>query len=168
MLHSHARRGISAVLAGLAVIAAGVLSGGVATASNDGKAKVAADADAQSNTVEDFNYPGADDIFAARGIRLKRGDGHIMLADCGTAGAIQVKSRVTNGDTCFRAIGTSGYLTMEIPSVFLIFGGDHNTKATLTPPGGASKTYDVPAGLWKPVGESDTGTAATLMEIRIA
>jgi len=166
MFHNQARRGISAVLA---VIAAGVLSGGVATASNDnGKAKVAADADAQSNTVEDFNYPGADDIFASRGIRLKRGDGHIVLADCGAAGAIQVKSRVTNGDTCFRAIGTRGYLTLEIPSVFLIYGGDHHTTATLTPPGGASKTYDVPAGLWKPVGESDTGTAAALMEIRIA
>jgi hypothetical protein len=168
MFHNHARRGISAVLAGVAVIAAGVLSGGVATASNDSGKATAADADAQSNTVEDFNYPGADDIFASRGIRLKRGDGHIVLADCGASGAIQVKSRVTNGDTCFRAIGTRGYLTLEIPSVFLIYGGDHHTTATLTPAGGASKTYDVPAGLWKPVGESDTGTAAALMEIRIA
>ena len=155
------------MLAAAAVIAVGILSSGVATASNDRGKATAADADAQSNTVEDFNYPGADDILASRGIKLKRGDGHITLTDCGTAGAIQVKSRVTNGDTCFRAIGTRGYLTLEIPSVFLIYGGDHHTTATLTPPGGTSKTYDVPAQLWKPVGESDTGTPATLMEIRI-
>jgi hypothetical protein len=156
------------MLAGAAVIAVGILSSGVATASNEGVPNTAtADADAQSNTVEDFNYPGADDILASRGIKLKRGDGHITLTDCGTPGAIQVKSRVTNGDTCFRAIGTRGYLTLEIPSVFLIYGGDHHTTATLTPPGGTSKTYDVPAQLWKPVGESDTGTPAALMEIRI-
>ncbi|MGO4463813.1 hypothetical protein AB4039_42145, partial [Streptomyces sp. M-16] len=32
--------------------------------------------------IEDFGYPNADKILAERGITLKRGDGHIVLADC--------------------------------------------------------------------------------------
>jgi hypothetical protein len=35
--------------------------------------------------IEDYGYPNADKILADRGIRLKRGDGHITLADCASA-----------------------------------------------------------------------------------
>ncbi|GAB3899195.1 hypothetical protein GCM10029964_084760 [Kibdelosporangium lantanae] len=169
MLTNHARRRIHAAFTGAVVIAAGIITSGVATASNDGRNEVSVAAgDAPKNMVEDFNYPHADDILASRGIKLKKGDGRIILADCGSSDLIQLKSRATTADVCFRASGKSGFLTMEIASVYLIYGGDHNLTATLTPSGGPSKTYDVPAKLWKPVGESDTGAPAALMEIRIA
>ena len=32
--------------------------------------------------IEDFGYPNADKILAEQNIALKRGDGHILLADC--------------------------------------------------------------------------------------
>ncbi|MFC8867231.1 hypothetical protein ACFUAC_06180 [Streptomyces sp. NPDC057148] len=40
--------------------------------------------EAPGYAVEDFNYPGADWIQQEQGIVLKRGDGHIVLAECGS------------------------------------------------------------------------------------
>ncbi|MET9260632.1 hypothetical protein [Amycolatopsis sp. NPDC004079] len=157
-------------LVGVLMLAAAGATAGITSAAPDrqnSKQEIHARSDTPENLVEDFNYPGADSILASRGIVLRRGDGRIMLADCGAAGLIQLKSR-DKGDVCFRATGKDGFLTMEIPSVFLIYGGDHNLAATLTPDAGPSKTYDVPANLWKSVGETDTGTPAKLVEIRIA
>ncbi len=113
--------------------------------------------------------PGAAQILTTLGITLKGGDGHVMLAQCDASdrSLIIVEPR-GRANICFRAKGTSDYLTMEISSVYLMNGGDHNLTATLTPASGDNKTYDVGARTWTSVGETGTGVEAALMEIRIA
>ncbi|MFB7460151.1 hypothetical protein [Streptomyces sp. NPDC056188] len=119
--------------------------------------------------VEDFSYPNADKIKAEKGIILKRGDGHITLADCSSAdGLMEVWSR-KNGRICFRTTGTSGYLTLEIPSVFVIRSSDdHTADVTLTVPNTKPQEVEVPKGDWEPVGESidPQGREFVLVEIR--
>ncbi|WP_327738994.1 hypothetical protein [Streptomyces nojiriensis] len=47
--------------------------------------------------IEDFGYPNADRILAEQKITLKRGDGHILLADCASAtDLLEVWSRATS------------------------------------------------------------------------
>ncbi|MGI5531566.1 hypothetical protein ACQEVX_30570 [Streptomyces syringium] len=119
--------------------------------------------------VEDFNYPGADGIKAEKGITLKRGDGHIVLADCSSGtGLMEVWSRKSE-KICFRATGTSGYLALEIPSVFAVKGApDHTADVTLTSPAGTPQEVKVAKGTWTPVGESADPQARdfALVEIR--
>ncbi|MFI9201213.1 hypothetical protein [Streptomyces sp. NPDC053048] len=119
--------------------------------------------------VEDFNYPGADRIKTEKGITLKRGDGHIVLADCSSAtGLMEVWSR-KNERICFRTTGTSGYLALEIPSVFAVRGAaDHAADVTLTTPASTPQEVKVAKGDWTPVGESTDPQARdfALVEIR--
>ncbi|CAM5319753.1 hypothetical protein [Streptomyces abikoensis] len=118
---------------------------------------------------EDFNYPGAEKIKQEKGITLKRGDGHIVLADCSSAtGLMEVWSR-KNEKICFRTTGTSGYLTLEIPSVFAVKGSaEHSADVSLTAPEATQQEIKVAKGNWTSVGEStDPQTRAfTLVEIR--
>ncbi|MFI5986088.1 hypothetical protein ACIBEA_35170 [Streptomyces sp. NPDC051555] len=119
--------------------------------------------------IEDFAYPNADKILAERGITLKRGDGHILLADCASAtDLLEVWSR-SNEKICFRVTGNSGYLTLEIPAVFAVKGNSYATRVDMTT-GTDEKTYDVNKNAWTPVGESadDQGRDFMLMEIRSA
>jgi hypothetical protein len=123
--------------------------------------------EAPGYAVEDFNYPGADKILADQGITLKRGDGHIVLAACGSEeGLIHVWARGM-AEICFRATGTSGYLSMEIPSVYGVEGGDEPAQVDLTVDD-QTQTYGVDPGLWTPVGESadPEGREWMLVEIR--
>ncbi|MEU1819338.1 hypothetical protein ABZ543_29760 [Streptomyces roseifaciens] len=119
--------------------------------------------------VEDFNYPGAERIKAEKGITLKRGDGHIVLADCSSAtGLMEVWSR-KNQKICFRITGTSGYLALEIPSVFAVKGSaDHSADVSLAAPDATPQEVKVAKGNWTPVGESADPQARdfTLVEIR--
>lgn len=104
--------------------------------------------------VETFDYPGADAIKAEKGITLKRGDGHIVLADCVTgSGQLEVRSRDDNKLYCFRVTGASGFLTMEIPAVYGIRGNDYTTEATMTVDD-ETTTYDIKKNLWTNVGET--------------
>jgi hypothetical protein len=122
--------------------------------------------------VEDYNYPGADKILAddpTHTLTLKRGDGHIVLATCGSeAGLIDIAAR-NRSDVCFRATGTSGFLSLEIPSVFGVEGGDESAQVDLTVDN-ETHTYDVAPGRFTPVGESNDPSglhrAMTLVEIR--
>ncbi|MFD7032415.1 hypothetical protein ACFWAR_30735 [Streptomyces sp. NPDC059917] len=119
--------------------------------------------------IEDFAYPNADKILAERGITLKRGDGHILLADCTSAtDLLEVWSRA-NEKICFRVIGNNGYLTLEIPAVFAVKGNSYATRVDMTT-GTEAKTFDVNKNAWTPVGESadDQGRDFMLMEIRSA
>ncbi|MBW5481002.1 hypothetical protein GPJ59_03620 [Streptomyces bambusae] len=119
--------------------------------------------------IEDFGYPNADKILAEKGITLKRGDGHITLADCdSTTGLLEVWSRA-NDRICFKVTGTSGWLTLEIPSVFAVKGNDYSTKVDMKT-GTEAKTFDVNKNTWTPVGESadEQGREFMLMEIRTA
>ncbi|WP_258023754.1 hypothetical protein [Streptomyces bambusae] len=117
--------------------------------------------------IEDFGYPNADKILAERGITLKRGDGHIMLADCGSAtDLMEIWSRA-NEKICFRVSGNTGYLTMEIPAVFAVKGNSYSAQVDMKT-GTEQKTFDVNKNAWTPVGESadEQGRDFMLMEIR--
>ncbi|KOT35000.1 hypothetical protein ADK41_25625 [Streptomyces caelestis] len=123
--------------------------------------------------VEDFNYPGADRIQATEGIKLKRGDGHILLAECDPqADQIRVLTVADagagrRGTYCFEATSTSGYLTLELPRVFALEAGENPISADLTA-GGQTRTVDVPEGGFEPVGEGTVGGAqSVLVEIRV-
>ncbi|MGV9341722.1 hypothetical protein [Streptomyces sp. NPDC003688] len=123
--------------------------------------------------VEDFNYPGADQILATKGILLKRGDGHIVLTECGqNANEIRVytvKDSAANRDAqyCFKPTASTGFLTLELPRVFALETGDHPISADLTVEGQTTQV-DVPEGGFKSVGEGTVGGAqSVLVEIRV-
>ncbi|MEU3989600.1 hypothetical protein [Streptomyces platensis] len=121
------------------------------------------------SVVEHFDYPDAAKIKEEKGITLKRGDGRITLADCSSAaGLLEVWSR-DDSRVCFRTTGTSGYLTLEIPSVHTIKGSaDHTAEVTLTEPTAQPQEVTVPKGKWTPVGEplDPQRREYTLVEIR--
>lgn len=117
--------------------------------------------------VEDLSYPGADKILAEKNIVLKRGDGHITLADCVTGtGQLEVWPR-SRDKICFKVTGNSGWLTLEIPSVYGVKGNDYSTQVDMTT-GTEAKSFDVNKNSWTPVGESadPQGRPFMLMEIR--
>ncbi|WP_326784767.1 hypothetical protein [Streptomyces sp. NBC_00151] len=146
------------------VAIAGGVTGGTAAGGND--MKMIAE-DGPGYAIEDFGYPNADKILAEQHITLKRGDGHILLADCASAtDLLEVWSRA-NDKICFRVTGTKGYLTLEIPAVFAVKGNDYSAQVDMSV-GTESKTFDVNKGAWTPVGESadEQGRDFMLMEIR--
>lgn len=123
--------------------------------------------EAPGYAVEDFAYPQADKILAERNIVLKRGDGHITLADCaGESGLLEVWAR-DKDRICFKAVGDSGRLTMEIPAVYAIRGNNYATEVDMTV-GTEKKSFDVEKNTWTPVGESadEQGRRHLLVEIR--
>ncbi|MET8750872.1 hypothetical protein ABZW32_12350, partial [Streptomyces sp. NPDC004667] len=95
----------AAIAAGtLAWVAVGSGTSG-APARAEASAMTAVAEDGPGYAIEDFGYPNADKILAERGITLKRGDGHIVLADCGSAtDLLEVWSRA-NEKICFRVTG---------------------------------------------------------------
>lgn len=160
-------RRIIATGAAAAACAAAVITTTSPVGSSTGPLTVA---EAQpGSVVEDFNYPDAAKIKEEKGITLKRGDGHITLADCSSAtGLMEVWSR-SNARVCFRTTGASGYLTLEVPSVHTIKGSaDHAADITLTEPTAKPKEVTVPKGQWTPVGEPTDPQRReyTLVEIR--
>ncbi|MEU9030664.1 hypothetical protein AB0D46_24690 [Streptomyces sp. NPDC048383] len=104
--------------------------------------------------IEDFAYPDAARIQTELGITLKRGDGHITLADCASAtGLMEVYSR-TKGKICFRVSGKSGHLSLEIPAVYGMKGdASHQADVTLTAEG-SEQNITVAPNEWKGVGEA--------------
>ncbi|WKK25751.1 hypothetical protein QZH56_09235 [Streptomyces olivoreticuli] len=163
----------SAIVRTLGAASAGALawlaatSGTSAASSQDGATVQAATGDTPGYAVEDFGYPEADKILADKGITLKRGDGHILLADCADAtGLIQIIAR-NKSKVCFRVTGDSGYLALEIPAVHSIRGNDYAARVDMTV-GSERKTFDISKNIWTPVGESGDpqGREHTLVEIR--
>jgi hypothetical protein len=118
--------------------------------------------------VEDYNYPNADEILAEKNIVLKRGDGHIVLADCASeTGLLEVWARSTD-KICFKVTGNSGWLTLEIPSVYAVRGSvDQSAQVEMTV-GTEEKSFDVAKNTWTGVGESadPEGRDHMLVEIR--
>ncbi len=102
--------------------------------------------------VEDLNYPDADKIWEEQGIKLIRGDGNIVLAECeARSDLIRIASR-QQADTCFEVKGTGGYLTVEIPSVYGAYGNEFDTTLKTTVEGERA-TFDLESGKWISVGE---------------
>ncbi|WP_232788894.1 hypothetical protein [Streptomyces odonnellii] len=129
--------------------------------------------DIPPTAVEFFGYPGAERILATKGIKLVKGDGHILLAECDQApGQIKVLTvgddSVGRDDTyCFEATARTGYLTLELPRVFALETGEHPISADLTA-NGATTTVEVPEDGFEPVGEGTVGGArSVLVEIRV-
>ncbi|MER8045841.1 hypothetical protein [Streptomyces sp. NPDC094032] len=131
-------------------------------------AGLAASATAMPPAVEDFSYPDADKILQEKGIRLIRGDGHIMSSDCGTStNEIQVWQRKGKKPFCFAVLGQGGFLALDMPRVYAVVGNDFNTEVDMTV-GDATTSYDIEKNLWTPVGETadPDGRDHALIEIR--
>ncbi|MFI5868102.1 hypothetical protein [Streptomyces sp. NPDC051546] len=116
--------------------------------------------------IEDFGYPNADKILAEKKIVLKRGDGHIVLAECGAPGLFEIWSRDVER-VCFKVSGSKGYLALEIPSVYSVKSSGYSARIDMTT-GAEERSFDIPKDIWTPVGESaDPQTRNfALMEIR--
>ncbi|MEU3371631.1 hypothetical protein ABZ734_14315 [Streptomyces sp. NPDC006660] len=126
------------------------------------------------SAVETFSYPAAAQIWSNQKIKLIRGDGHIVLADCDATGSQIKVLTVTDDDLgtratyCFQATASTGYLALEVPRTFYLTTSDHPVAATLTADG-RSSTVTVPKNDYQPVGEGTVGGAkSTLVELRIA
>ncbi|MFF6904683.1 hypothetical protein ACFY9Q_01920 [Streptomyces sp. NPDC012389] len=145
-----ARRLVATGAAAAACIAAVVT---VAHADESPSSSSAIAADVPPYAVEDFNYPQADKIREERGIVLKRGDGHITLANCASDDGLLVVHSRTHGEICFRVTGKSGYLSLEIPAVYGIRSTPlHKTDVRLTAEG-SEQNISLPKNEWKGVGQ---------------
>ncbi|SPE49659.1 hypothetical protein SNS2_1350 [Streptomyces netropsis] len=126
--------------------------------------------------VETFNYPNAAKILKEQGIALRKGDGHILLADCKVSKDIVVSTgmrhpgQTESGKYCFRVTGTGkvGYLSLEIPKVFNVRAGDYSVRASVTADG-KTETVTVPKNEYTPVGVGidDQNTPTMLVELRV-
>ncbi|WP_409493907.1 hypothetical protein [Amycolatopsis sp. cmx-11-12] len=144
------------------------LIGGV-TAGQSSRSEAQGVTDAQTSLVENFAYPGADEIFTTYGVVLISGDGHIVFADCatpaeGNIGLMRVRTTESvgqNGLICFKVLGVTGQLKLKIPAVFeirgdgLVSGAGHKAKAELTTDAGLRTVVDV-----NPSGNTPVGVGA--------
>lgn len=147
--------------------AAGALAWAVMAGGEPSNATTGPVADAAPGyAVEDYNYPKADEILAQQGILLKRGDGHIVLADCASeANLLRFLAR-DREDVCFKVTGDEGFLTLELNSVHGVRTDDSvNTHLEMTAEDDRVE-YDIPAETWEGVGESVDGREHVLVEIR--
>jgi hypothetical protein len=138
-------------------------------------------ADEQASLVEDFSYPGADAIFAANGLTLVSGDGHILHADCatpptGNIGLVRIRTTETIGNqglVCFKVTATTGRLELRVPAVYeirgdgLVAGAGHKMKADLTTEAGVRSSVVVNPSGNTPVGVGDQppGPPTTLLQL---
>ncbi|WP_392892995.1 hypothetical protein [Streptomyces sp. LN699] len=139
-----------------------VLAGGQASSATTGPV---AD-EGPGYAVEDYGYPNADQILAQQGILLKRGDGHIVLADCASDPNLLRFLARDRADVCFKVTGDEGFLTLELKSVHGVrTDASGNTHLEMTAESDRVK-YDIPAKTWEGVGESVDGRQHVLVEIR--
>jgi hypothetical protein len=168
---------IAAAVAALAAIAAGfTLTGGAAAAE--------AGAEAPQSLVEDFSYPDADRILAQHNVKLISGDGHIIMVDCATPAEGDIgllKVRTTDeaigpdgiGRVCFKILGSTGLLNLEVPGVYEIRGDGqksgtgHQVTATVKPEDGESQVVQVdPDGSTQVgQGEDENNAPTTLLQL---
>ncbi|MEU4352031.1 hypothetical protein [Streptomyces sp. NPDC023838] len=146
-----------------AAIAGGVPGG----SSHDPLATKAVAEEGPGYAVEDFAYPNADKILAEQKIKLKRGDGHIVLAPCTGAPELMEVFSHKSEKVCFKVTGDKGYLSLEIPSVFGVKGNNYAAEVEMTT-GAEQKTFPVDKNAWTAVGETadDQGRDFMLLEIR--
>ncbi|PAZ13550.1 hypothetical protein CLM62_24575 [Streptomyces sp. SA15] len=104
---------------------------------------------------------------------MKKGDGRILLAECDQAAqqirvlTVEDPAEGRAGTYCFKALGKSGWLTLELPRVFAVEAADHPVRADLTA-NGQTTSVDVAQGGWVSVGEGTVGGArSVLVELRV-
>lgn len=167
-----------ATVAAVALVALATAPAGATPETTTLSVRQAAAAETPSHIVEDYSYPGAEQILAERGITLLKGDGDILLAECGPSGLIQVRS-AEKGLICFEVVGQTAastqsvptldaWITMSIPSVYVIRGDENDAEVDLTA-NNETTTYDLVPNEWTPVGEGaePENGPATLLTIRI-
>ncbi|MER5777498.1 hypothetical protein ABT144_25060 [Streptomyces sp. NPDC002039] len=109
--------------------------------------------------VEDFQYPQAEAAaaLAARGIKLKSGDGHIVYTACGTdadPNRIEVYShKEPNKPFCFRVTGNGGSLVLELPRVYAVRSNDYKVHVDMTVEN-TQVSFEVPKNEWVGVGKT--------------
>lgn len=164
--HKTIARAIASAVAASALAWLAISAGTTSVPTGDIATKAVAD-EGPGYAIEDFGYPYAAKILAERNIKLKRGDGHILLADCASAtDLLEIFSR-DKEKICFRVNGNRGWLTMEIPSVFAVKGNAYAAHVDMSV-GTEQKTYEIDKNAWTPVGESadEQGREFMLLEIR--
>ena len=157
---------ISGVLGFLVVLA------GISIASADDPPRPPA-SEVPPAAIENYDYPGASRILTEKGIKLKKGDGGILLAECDQA-AQQIRVLTVADDSvgregtyCFKALGKTGHLALELPRVFVVQAADHPISADLTA-NGQTTTVDVAKGETESVGEAASGgVRSVLVELRV-
>ncbi|MEU7531754.1 hypothetical protein AB0A74_38885 [Saccharothrix sp. NPDC042600] len=128
--------------------------------------------------MEDFAYPGAEQIRRRDDVRLISGDGHILYVDdkdCGTPRPEFITVYTTDqigrggeGVVCFRVTGPSGHLTLELPAVFEIHSGGRKGHADVSTGSGERASVDL-----RTVGSTQVGVGvaggepATLLRLEI-
>ncbi|MFF0148067.1 hypothetical protein [Amycolatopsis sulphurea] len=97
-------------------------------------------------------------------MKLLQGNGKILLADCGE-NVIEVRSREI-GTVCFRSTGPDGWLTAEIPRVYLGKADSHTVGMRLTDYG-KTEDHTLKPREYTPFGEGVDNQHAptTLVEI---
>lgn len=145
-----------------------------------GSGSVAAEAaDPAPSLVEDYVHPGAGQILAEHGLKVFKGDGHIVFVtsralgeeQC-AAGQIQVEKWLEAAPYgvyyCFRTIGSQGVLTLEVPGTFLLRGGSVPIQAKADLPDG-QKTYQIAPNGFVAIdpGDADQVPQAVLVELKI-
>ncbi|MFD3681159.1 hypothetical protein [Streptomyces sp. NPDC058613] len=146
------------------VAVAGIATGGTTT---KGIAAQSIADEGPGYAIEDFAYPNADRILAEQKIKLKSGNGHILLAECtGAPGLMEVFSH-KNERICFSVTGDKGYLSLEIPAVFGVKGNDYAAQVDMSV-GAEEKSFNVEKNAWTAVGETadEQGRDFMLLEIR--
>lgn len=167
------------LLTGSAVVAAVTA---VVIATNPGNAH---SADQMPSVVENYEYPGREQIESQDKVKLIAGDGNIIYADCtqpptGPVGLIEVRStslevgKQHDGRVCFRVLGTTGNLTMKLPDVFEIRGDGrqpgtgHKGKADVVSNSGQQKTVELdPDGSMQVGVGNPGGEPSTLLRLEI-
>ncbi|MFJ8473644.1 RICIN domain-containing protein [Kitasatospora sp. NPDC094011] len=162
---------VAAATGAVLALAAGWAAAGPAAGATP---PASAPTDAPPSAVETFAYPGSAQILASRGITLTRGDGGILLTDCGKAGSFQIKvlaiTTPQNPDDsiCFAAPGASGYLALSIPNAFRVFTYGRSVRASLSTDQKPTETVDVVADGSAGIGESlDPKSRAVVLELRV-
>ncbi|UQA94475.1 hypothetical protein [Streptomyces halobius] len=116
--------------------------------------------------VEDFSYPNAAKILAEKNLKLKRGDGNITLAKCGSSRDLLHFIARDRDDFCFRVTGSKGYLSLEVPAVTGVQTKDHTAHVEMTVDD-KTKSYDIGKNKWQGIGETTdpAGRDHVLVEI---
>jgi hypothetical protein len=125
--------------------------------------------DAQPSLVETFDYPGAAAIEAERGIKLKKGDGHILFVECAD-GQNQLKVESTafpapRNFFCFKITGATGSITMELEEAYAVWGNDYNVVATWRSEDGVVHNTQIRKNDITGIGEGATGKPGSLIEL---
>ncbi|MFD9210341.1 hypothetical protein ACFVZM_29170 [Streptomyces sioyaensis] len=122
------------------------------------------------SAVEEFDYPDAAKILENKKIKLLKGDGHLLLADCGNSPQqIKIWTR-DGGDFCFLANAGRGYVTLEVHKVWALETASHPISADLTSRG-KTETVNVsktgPQDGYQSVGEGTDSDPSVLVELRV-